>query len=41
MVTSRVATVEVVGPLEPYQAAFEDALSGLGYTPLSAVNRCG
>ena len=34
---SKVAEVRVPGPLAPFAAAFEAALSAAGYTPLSAV----
>jgi integrase/recombinase XerD len=36
---SKVSRVDVVGPLEPYQAGFETVLADAGYTPLSAANQ--
>ena len=35
----KASRVDVVGPLEPYQAGFEAVLADAGYTPLSAANQ--
>ena len=37
--TRKASRVDVVGPLEPYQAGFEAVLADAGYTPLSAANQ--
>ena len=36
---SKASRVDVVGPLEAYQAGFETVLADAGYTPLSAANQ--
>lgn len=35
----KASRVDVVGPLEPFQAGFEAVLTGAGYTPLSGANQ--